>query len=261
MSPPTTVFDRVICGIDGSPGSRAAARQAARLLAPGGALTLVTVTDPGARGLGLEVFEAYEARAAEVLAAAARDVAGAAPTERLVEGEVVPRLLEEADSARATLLAVGAHGLGRIAGALLGRVSTRLAHRAPGAVLLARPSAEPERFPASAVVAIDPSDPSEAALAVADDLRTRLSVAVRTVAGVGYERTEDLQALRDRHPDIELVPELPAEAVIDTARGADLVVVGSRGVHGLAALGSVSERVAHRAPCSVLVVRSEPGPA
>jgi nucleotide-binding universal stress UspA family protein len=26
-------------------------------------------------------------------------------------------------------------------------------------------------------------------------------------------------------------------------------------LHGVAALGSVSERVAHRAPCSVLVVR------
>ena len=34
-----------------------------------------------------------------------------------------------------------------------------------------------------------------------------------------------------------------------------LVVVGSRGLHGLAALGSVSERVAHSAACSTLVVR------
>ena len=38
-------------------------------------------------------------------------------------------------------------------------------------------------------------------------------------------------------------------------RDADLLVVGSRGLHGVRALGSVSERVAHRAPCSVLVVR------
>jgi nucleotide-binding universal stress UspA family protein len=36
---------------------------------------------------------------------------------------------------------------------------------------------------------------------------------------------------------------------------ADLLVVGSRGVHGMAALGSVSEQVAHRAGCSVLVIR------
>jgi nucleotide-binding universal stress UspA family protein len=36
---------------------------------------------------------------------------------------------------------------------------------------------------------------------------------------------------------------------------ADLVVVGSRGLRGLKALGSVSERVAHQARSSVLVVR------
>jgi nucleotide-binding universal stress UspA family protein len=37
-------------------------------------------------------------------------------------------------------------------------------------------------------------------------------------------------------------------------RTVDLVVVGSRGVHGLRALGSVSERVAHQAHCTALVV-------
>jgi nucleotide-binding universal stress UspA family protein len=31
--------------------------------------------------------------------------------------------------------------------------------------------------------------------------------------------------------------------------------MGSRGLHGLRSLGSVSERVAHDAGCSVLVVR------
>jgi nucleotide-binding universal stress UspA family protein len=36
---------------------------------------------------------------------------------------------------------------------------------------------------------------------------------------------------------------------------ADLVVVGSRGLQGLKSLGSVSERIAHQARCSVLVVR------
>jgi nucleotide-binding universal stress UspA family protein len=39
------------------------------------------------------------------------------------------------------------------------------------------------------------------------------------------------------------------------SESADLVVVGSRGLHGLKALGRVSERVAHQARSSVLVVR------
>ena len=37
--------------------------------------------------------------------------------------------------------------------------------------------------------------------------------------------------------------------------GGDLIVVGSRGLHGLRALGSVSERVAHGADATVLVAR------
>ena len=39
------------------------------------------------------------------------------------------------------------------------------------------------------------------------------------------------------------------------AADGDLLVVGSRRLHGMKALGSVSERVAHRAPCSTLIVR------
>jgi nucleotide-binding universal stress UspA family protein len=37
----------------------------------------------------------------------------------------------------------------------------------------------------------------------------------------------------------------------------DLMVVGHRGIHGVRrVLGSVSEHVAHHAPCSVMVVRN-----
>ena len=47
----------------------------------------------------------------------------------------------------------------------------------------------------------------------------------------------------------------PVPALVGAAFEADLLVVGSRGLHGLASLGSVSERVAHQARSSVLVVR------
>jgi nucleotide-binding universal stress UspA family protein len=43
--------------------------------------------------------------------------------------------------------------------------------------------------------------------------------------------------------------------LLEAAREAHLLIVGNRGVTGLRALGSVSERVAHHAPCSLLVVR------
>ena len=47
---------------------------------------------------------------------------------------------------------------------------------------------------------------------------------------------------------------------LDRDQDCDLVVVGSRGLQGVKSLGSVSERIAHQATCSVLVVRPA-GPA
>ena len=53
------------------------------------------------------------------------------------------------------------------------------------------------------------------------------------------------------------------DAILATAEsvGADLVVVGNRGMTGKARflLGSVPNKVAHRSPCSVLIVNTEPG--
>ena len=54
----------------------------------------------------------------------------------------------------------------------------------------------------------------------------------------------------------------PAEVLVAAAQGADLLVVGSRGHAALPGrlLGSVSEPVAARAPCPVVVVRHIPDP-
>ena len=49
----------------------------------------------------------------------------------------------------------------------------------------------------------------------------------------------------------------PAERISEAARreSASLLVIGSRGLGRARVLGSVGERVAHEAPCSVLVLR------
>jgi nucleotide-binding universal stress UspA family protein len=52
----------------------------------------------------------------------------------------------------------------------------------------------------------------------------------------------------------------PGEALLDVAgqENADLIVVGSRGTHGIARmLGSVPNKVSHHARCSVLIVCTE----
>ncbi len=49
----------------------------------------------------------------------------------------------------------------------------------------------------------------------------------------------------------------PAEVLVRAARGADMLVVGSRGHGGFtgSVLGSVSQYCVHHAPCPVLVIR------
>jgi nucleotide-binding universal stress UspA family protein len=64
------------------------------------------------------------------------------------------------------------------------------------------------------------------------------------------------------HPDVKirqiLVKQSAARALIDAAKGADLLVVGSRGHAGFteALLGSVGQHCVHHAQCPVVVVRS-----
>ena len=252
------MFKRIVVGVDGSPPGFDALAQARRLLAPGGRLVAVTAVNPEiAVHAGFDasrIAAQLWAEAGEAREQAERTFADLPHAEaRLVRGRPIPVLLAAVADERADLLAVGTHGGTRAAGIVFGSVATAMLHDAPCAVLVARPAAEPEAFPRAIALGYDGSATALEAAAVADGLGEQLAVPVRKLLATGgkpltLDRLPWLQGLEsdERHP---------VDALLAAAREADLLVVGSRGLHGLAALGSVSERAAHRAPCSVLVVR------
>jgi len=255
-----SVFERIVCGVDETPASLEAVGRAARLRAPGGTLHLVGVVYvAGAAAAGwsaTRVADHLERDAREGLDRAA-EVAGPDATSRLVIGPVEKSLLAELERERATLVAVGTHGRRRATGILLGGVATTMLHEAPCSVLVARPTPEPQLFPQSVVVGVDGSPSSLDAAAVAGEIRDRFGANLRALVASGGKPV-DVDRLAGSGLDLQWDDREPVDALVAASADADLLVVGSRGLHGLRALGSVSERVAHRARCSVLAVRLPP---
>ena len=70
-------------------------------------------------------------------------------------------------------------------------------------------------------------------------------------------------ATPDVHIDPVVVQDNPAQALLDAAEGADLLVVGSRGRGGFtgALLGSVGQHCVQHAVCPVVVIRGHGGDA
>jgi len=256
------VFDRIVVGVDGGDFGLEALRQSLVLRAPDGTLEAITVLEEAlasqAGFLAPDAANRLEAEAqrthATVTALLEREPLCSA---RLVKGEPIAALLSAARRARATLLAVGGRHRSRTAGLLLSGVATVVLHDAPCSVLFAHPQWGERWFPRRVLVGVDGSLPSLAALAAADELAARLGSAVRVLAATGGKRIATDEPWSERVDD--WAPGHPVVNLIDASIGADLVVVGSRGRHGLRSLGSVSERVAHRAHCSVLVVREREG--
>lgn len=90
---------------------------------------------------------------------------------------------------------------------------------------------------------------------VREGIRQRAAETVREVSG-------ELEGALPHVPPVTIsaVVGSAAEALVDAAAGADLLVVGSRGHGGFSSmlLGSVSLQCVLHAPCAVTVVRPEP---
>jgi nucleotide-binding universal stress UspA family protein len=233
------VFARVVVGADGTEWGHEALRQTLALAPPGAVVQAVTAlhTRPAARTgfdaarwVHILTEEAERARdeAAEMLAGRAGSTA------RVERGEPLRVLRAARDEASATLLALGGRHSSRFVGIMLGDTSSELLHDGKCSVLIARPSAGGTWHPRRVVAASDGSAPALAALATADDICSRLGVDVEVVSDAQH----------------------PAKDLVERSRETDLLVLGSRGLHGVHAIGSVSERVAHHSKCSVLVVHA-----
>lgn len=252
------ILDAALCGVDSRPEGLEALRQADLLREPGGSIAVVTA---------LELASAAEAGWAASTAAAQLEAESQAAIEaaravvpdasfRIVEGRADQVLLDEVEAAGATFVAVGTHEISRPVGIAIGSVATTLLHSAPCSVLLAR-ERPGERPPLTIVVGIDGSPESALAAAVAFRLGGRFGAEVQPIAARGG-KSFDLAAVNTVATGVRVEEGAPVDALVAGAEGADLLVIGSRGLHGARALGSVSERVAHKAPCSVLVVRRPP---
>lgn len=69
----------------------------------------------------------------------------------------------------------------------------------------------------------------------------------------------ELAKPRPESVTVKAVHGFPAQELIDAGKGADMVVLGSRGAGGFARLmmGSVASQVTHHAHCAVLIVPPE----
>jgi nucleotide-binding universal stress UspA family protein len=193
------------------------------------------------------------------------------------------------------LIAIGTRGMGGLKRAALGSVSSGVALHAPCATLVVRPSKREggARPIGRILVAVDGSENARRALEAAVDIAKRLKAEL-LIAHVVYvpgllwsmglpgstipvEKIEDdaerigqqlvsnaVKFAKDggvTNPKGETVAKLasPAQGIVELAEqsGADVIVVGTRGMGGFKKLllGSVANSVLHYAHCSVLVVK------
>lgn len=249
------IWNRVVCGIDGTLASLHAAKQADLLMPAAAQLTLCAVAEASDAEHGRvrqETQESLDLARAEVSPTRTVEL-------HLREGSPVETLLGELVTEAATLIVVGSHGQTRPAGIRHGSVATAMLHKAPCAVLVVRGHGLDEAPDGRAiVVAFDGSPAARRAFAIAHELSERLELKSRLVVATGGPMiAPELPWLAEQvGPETQVVedPRGVTDALVDASASAPLLVIGGRHLHGISALWSVSERAGHAATCPVLVV-------
>lgn len=259
-------FSSILCGVDGSRPGFEAARQAAVLAGADTPLTYAAITWEA--GVGATAVATLSRRHADEVLRRVRDEARELGTTATVSRH------EAADPARGLielaaghgLLVVGIRGHSRVPVFVVGNVATTAVHRSPIPVLAARRPPAGATFPESILVAVDETPEAHVATEVAARIARRHDSRVAIIAAPARDAAQRRALAEDAatvvaatglEPIVLEEHGRPARSVAGAAAelGASLVVCGSRGLEGLAALASVSERIAQAALCSVLVVR------
>jgi nucleotide-binding universal stress UspA family protein len=260
------LFADILCAVDGTRGSLAAVRQAATLLDDAGCLTLLAVTavEGSGRYRGAAIGPERVERVLDMAAHLARQ-AGARCT-RLADSAAPPSKAILAQAAEHQLLAMGAPAMSWVGEMFLGGVTSSALRSLPSPLLLSRPAPSEQPFGRRILVASDAGEGSDRLVDVGATLARRLGGGVMLVHAVGVEskarphrierQVNQLEAALADACEVHVEAGSAHEVIVQIARSAQasLIVVGGRRPDGLHALGSISERVAHDAPCSVLVV-------
>ena len=271
------IFADLLCAIRGKEGGYAAVEQAAALAGAEGRLTLLAVTSyrSGGSHRGPAIGPA---RAAEILGRAegiARGV-GVPFTSEVDPGSPPSRVILDW-SARYDLLALGAPASSWPGTWLSVGVGNKAIEGFTTPLLVARPLAADRRFGDRIVVASDGLEASHAVVDLAASLARANGSKVTLVHALGRE--SPLKRGRSRGQDRTLeeqgeklkraLASGASEVLLETGRAADviksaaaaatasLIMMGSRRLDGLRAMGSVSRRVVHQARCSVLLFPPE----
>ena len=276
---------RIVVGVDGSPGAlRALDWAGAEADRSGAELTIVGAWVYGAFGGDFIAEEDAQL----IVEKAAVSVAGRYPAVNVKPklcGESAARSLIEASSG-ADLLVVGSRGFGGFRGLLFGSVGQHCLTHAPCSVAIIRRSDGANTDSSETnlhriVVGVDGSDESNLSLDWAATEASRTGALLEVVgswvfpgtsgyvfaACIGIPEAAERVVADALARVTRVAPEVvtegktsedpPAVSLVHASRGADLLVVGSRGLGSFRGLllGSVSHHVATHSHSSVVVVR------
>ncbi len=266
---PGPVFASILCAVNGARGSSAAVEQAAALAGADGHLTLLAVT--AVRGSGVHETAAISPTRAKRLLEHAAEVAAKAgvPSTLVVDPASPPSQVILERAAQHDLLAMGAPAMSWLGGMLIGGVTVAALGSFATPLLTARSIPAGQDFARSIVVASDGLDGSDhlvdiaLRLAQAKGTHVTLVHAIEVGARAQSDRIDEqarrLELTFDGRSEIRVQLGSARRVIVEAAKSskASLVVMGSRRLDGLRALGSVSRRVVHEAHCSVLLLPPE----